>query len=547
MPHAKRPGHRATGFHAAVAFLFGIFLVTRLALLFTSQQHLAGDPASIAVMAMDTFKEGKLHYFIYGEPYIGGAAIESYLAVLTFLLFGISDISFKLVSVMVSCATFFLLYYFASRHFGKLTAVFALTLFTFSSPFMTRLSVMGLSGYPETLFFFLLMGIFTYDIFVKSKGTMLKAGLMGLTVGIAWWNLEYALAYLLFFVFIWYLSDKRFYTRKTFRVFVLLLLVSISPLIYYNATHNFSNIKHFMAGNAIHRFACEHNLLPGQMAYGDRIIDPCHIFEKNLRNQFSITSFFTVTLHLLFNSWTYYFLALLLFGLISILNLRYFLPFISSLNPFSESAIAFPTARKELILVLFVYFWAMIFMLSGWTDVKHFSPVFPFFILLISYAIALIVQHSRQGVFLGMGILILLLIGTVPPLAQSYAEKDKESIAGVIDFLENNSIHSVYSSHPLKWKILFYTQKKVIASCDLCPCPNWYGPIESLMTNDEHTAYIFDPYTMHIADGLEKFMANNSISYGVATIQGNRILYNLSEPINAKEILAPCNWLPGIY
>ena len=100
-----------------IVLLLVVFLLLRLPLLFTSEKSLEGDSASIAVMAMNTFRHGEFHYFIYGEPYVGAAALNAYLAIVPFSLFGVSDISFKLLSVMFALASAAVTFLFVKKSY----------------------------------------------------------------------------------------------------------------------------------------------------------------------------------------------------------------------------------------------------------------------------------------------------------------------------------------------------------------------------------------------------------------------------------------------
>ena len=325
-------------------------------------------------------------------------------------------------------------------------------------------------------------------------------------------------------------------------------MVSLSPLIYYNVTHNFANIKHFMAGNAVHRFACDYNLLPGTMQYGDRTINPCKIFEDNVEfasgHFLSLGSFLSNTLLGIFGNWIYYLVTLFLMGVILYHNRKSALPVIKSLIPLQKNNLKLKEHNKELFIIGFFLFWVLVYVLSGRGGTKHFFPVFPFIIILISISLSRIKvgRIKKFNVNLQLILLILLVTSALIPNVKALFKPDIEDISKTIDFLKDNDIKYVYTDHPRKWKILFYTQEEIIASCNICQCVNQYPRVEHMMKNQANTGYVFY-VNSNIARNLISFLEVNGISYNTHEVDNNIIVYNLSETIDPVEVLTPCNWL----
>ena len=100
------------------------------------------------------------------HPYIG--AVESYLLVPFFLLFGVSVFSLRLMPVVISLVTVFLVYRLCKDWFGKKMAVMALLL-TVTNLAFVMFSRVGL--YREELFsiFFFWSGIFYFQKYITKQ------------------------------------------------------------------------------------------------------------------------------------------------------------------------------------------------------------------------------------------------------------------------------------------------------------------------------------------------------------------------------------------
>ncbi len=544
-----------------VGILLLIFLAIRITLLLTSEKSLGGDPASMAVMAMNTYNNGELHYFIYGEPYIGGAAIDSYFAIIPFSIFGVTAFAYRLVPLFFSFILMIIMYFFMKKFFGNTVALYTLALSSISPLFFSKMNIAGFAGYMETLLLFVTISFLFYEIFLLNKNQTRNLIFAAILFGIGWWNLEYIIVFLLYFIVFWYLIDKKFFLTKQFFIFFISLILALSPLIYYNATNNFANAKHFMAGNAIHRFACTNNLLPNQMSYGDRILNPCQIFLGDSKSPFSITYFFTVTLTEIFGNLFYYFISLTLLLFLIITNFKSILLCIKALWPTKKFNLKLNEHSKELFLLGFLLFWITTYILSGFTDSRHFFPIFSFILMLVSVSLVKIDNlftnfmrnkksktkfHSSKlfgfiNIKISYVLIFILLLSSLFANLNDFKTKDTKSITNLVNFLEVNNITYVYTDHPTKWRLLFYTNEKIIASCNICQCVNQYPKIENLMQNKPDTSYVFYNSSSLIGK-LTDYLDKSKISYKTYSIDNKMVIYNLSHEIDPIEVLTPCNW-----
>jgi len=180
--------------------------------------------------------------------------------------------------------------------------------------------------------------------------------------------------------------------------------------------------------------------------------------------------------------------------------------------------------------------------LSGWTDSKHFFPIFPFVIILISVALVKLAESGKLNEYLSYILIFILVLSALIPNIYSFSSKDEFDMSGTIQFLENNNIENVYTDHSRKWKILFYTQEEIIASCNICQCVNQYPRLESQFINDKDTAYIFRKDSS-ISRRLLSLLYLRNIPHHSIIIGDDIIIYGMSEPINPEQDLTPCNWL----
>ena len=113
------------------------------------------------------------------------------------------------------------------------------------------------------------------EIFINKKVKLII--LFGLIGGVSIWIYEYAIPVILFFIFMWFAQNKLFFKTKHFFQFILSFFIGVLPLIIYNLTHDFQNIKHTLSGTFLHSIACKFDLIPKQVSFEGRIVNHCDI------------------------------------------------------------------------------------------------------------------------------------------------------------------------------------------------------------------------------------------------------------------------------
>jgi hypothetical protein len=228
-------------FIALFVFTTGLYL----AILFSSQSHVDGDEAVVGIMAKHIMDKGERPIFFYAQPYAGGAAIEAYLAAIPFLLFGISSISLKLIALIFALLTIIFTYIFCLRHLDHRAALFSAVFLCFATPLIEwHFKIRG--GYAFLFFSSILLFLLFADITYRNRRKPLNLVLMGFFSGLSYYNMELIIPTLAtLFVASLYWKDV-FWRKKPLLFSIAGLLVGMSPLIYFNLTHQLQNLKFIM-------------------------------------------------------------------------------------------------------------------------------------------------------------------------------------------------------------------------------------------------------------------------------------------------------------
>ena len=110
-----------------------------------------------------------------------------------------------------------------------------------------------------------------------------------------------------------------------------------------------------------------------------------------------------------------------------------------------------------------------------------------------------------------------------------------------IDFLNQEDIKYVYTPYFLKWRLIFLTEEKIIASCDrLCACGYRYPEYELAVDNAKDYAYILHSEST-LKKAIEEFLNMNKIGHKTKVIDTLTIYYDLKT--RPRDIITePCPW-----
>src|SRR5262249_1100291 len=134
--------------HAWFIGIFVLIAAARVAILLTSQTHVHSDEAIIGLMGKHILEGRYFPFYMYGQPYNAGAAWEAYLAAIAFAFFGVSVISLKSCTVVLSLLCLFAFYCMCLALYEQRTALWATVVFALTPSLLKwNYQVRGYSWY----------------------------------------------------------------------------------------------------------------------------------------------------------------------------------------------------------------------------------------------------------------------------------------------------------------------------------------------------------------------------------------------------------------
>src|SRR5206468_11579887 len=223
------------------ALLFiGLFLIiatARFTILLASQTHVHSDEAIIGLMGKHILEGRYSPFYMYGQPYNAGAAWEAYLAAIAFTFFGVSVISLKSCTVVLSLICLFLFYRMCRALYDEGTALLATIAFALAPSLLKwHFQVRGYSWY------FLSIPVLTL-LFLSIESTPNRRWprffLFGIVSGLSIWSLELGIA---FHAALWVLLlMRRGLSLKHLVVALAGFVIGYAPAVAFNITHRFAN------------------------------------------------------------------------------------------------------------------------------------------------------------------------------------------------------------------------------------------------------------------------------------------------------------------
>ncbi len=534
-----------------LSVVIAIFLLVRIAALFASQQHVDGDRALTGIMAKHIMEKGIRPFYFYGEHYAGSQTIVAYIASLFFVLFGISSFSLHLADIFLALIFVAVTYYVVHKIFNKGIALITSFLLAIPIPVFLVSDVRYGSNSVVLIFNTLFVYLF-YQIFFNSQKTAKKFVFLGIIAGISYYLGEYILILLFVFLLFWYFQNKKFFLTRNFFIFLASFIIGLLPVIHYNLTNNFANLKQFLAGSVLHKIACAYSLLPKTVEFGGKAVESCSIF-LDAAPSASFAATITKTLPTIFGNTKlsiFYFLVFIAaLAYLLYTNRRQFKQLLKSFIPLDKYSIKISRLPKEIFIIFNVLFFIIFWFLSGKNDISHIHTIYPF--LPIMMAVFIYKTHENKKINKAIPAIItaiILLISLFEAAKVIYA-RDEEYISDVASYLEENNIKYVYAPFFPKWKIIFETNEEVIASCqDLCPCGYNYPLYEKMVADSNTTTYIFDRGAK-LNNMFTESLKKQDIGYRAIEFK-NQLLYQLEKPVKPDKIIAGCKdsdgW-PGEY
>ena len=204
---------------AILLLLILLALIPRLVLLYLKGFEIFhADQAVMGIMA-NHILQGKPMVYFYGQGYMG--SLEAFVAAPIFLVAGMSIFSLQLAPLAFYFLFLIVNYFLLKKVFGFEVSLFANLLLALSPPRLSRLSLIALGGYPETLFFgsLTLLGLMGA---ARSEKPAKVLFLTGLAAGIGYWVNNLILMYFISIGIFCLLRSKRWKSLGGFRKLLLL-------------------------------------------------------------------------------------------------------------------------------------------------------------------------------------------------------------------------------------------------------------------------------------------------------------------------------------
>jgi len=473
---------------------YGILLLSillRVPLIFTSQSHVDSDASETGIMAKHILEKGE--HPLYGRrlPYNGGAALEAHLGAILFYLFGVSSQTLKGVGLSLSLIALAVTFYFTSNLFGRRLANLSALLFSLATPLIEwNLQMRG--GYLETMIFTVLIFFIMYKIFWEGRKSWHYYAMWGFLSGLAWWNLEIILSFLVTSCILWFILDRKLFLKSTTLVFVVFFILGCSPFIYYNLTHNYQNVK-FVFGSLLMKKSQNIGEFDLWRWGAWKIQFIYELFSATLPRFFEPDNEWSYFRGISLLSWVQYFIVLCGFGN----ALRIIFGSRSLINKYS---------------IMFIYIIAHLgaycfFNPYDSPDVQRFLILlFPYLSILTASLIISLYDGKIVSRYMGVGVLLVIVgIGEISYISSMgkksewldldyklerngvrviFLRTEGETISRVISFLKSRNIRYVHSTYVIKYRLIFESGETIFASSEYFQPENEYYPYYENMIRD---------------------------------------------------------------
>ncbi|MBF0279404.1 MAG: glycosyltransferase family 39 protein [SAR324 cluster bacterium] len=518
-------------------FLFLLILTTGLyfAILWTSQSHVDGDEGVVGIMAKHIIDQDANPVFFYGQAYGGGGAIEAYLAVIPFLLFGISSISLKLVALVFAILTLLLTYCFCLKHFDLTTALFSSTILAATTALIEwHFKVRG--GYILLPFLSLLILWIFVEIAYEKKCKKVYFFLLGFCSGFAYYNMELIIPLLITIFTASFYWKKIFWKKQALVPMLAGVLVGVFPLLHFNLSHQFANFKSLFQQTEGRLFTrAIENFIP--------------LFTEYLPGFFSsqnseFVGTVGLTAYLEYLAFAFLIIWVFVFHFSSLIEL--FKGFLKAKHPESP-----PPLIVLFLLYLLIHLLINLVTKDTGRSLRYFVSLFPMLAVLAGHTNAILIKKFQGPLkfFAAAPLLLIAGLGWSNHFHSIHASmvsddvwKDGkrvetvltsgETVPAIIAYLKKEKIKTFRSTYFLQWRILFESQEELIGSSyGLVPRSVRYPAYDQRVFDAERIAFI-----LHQEDfQLKLFQASSKLKYfGPPHQVGEYLIYIGQQPQSFK-------------
>ena len=207
--------------------------VLRICFIQMHSAFMSSDEAIFGLMAKHIITRGELSVFMHGQSHAG--SVIAYLAAPLFYLFGISNLIFKMVCVILSLLFCWLVYLLGRQIDNKQTSIFAFAFSIFCPAYLMFGSMQGAGSYIIMLLFGVAGLILCNDIlFTKRLPQYIAYALLGLILGAGFWVLPLMVSFIASVWLVLFLKDRKCFFKISFLLFVLFFIIGNLPMIIYD-------------------------------------------------------------------------------------------------------------------------------------------------------------------------------------------------------------------------------------------------------------------------------------------------------------------------
>jgi len=505
-----------------ISILLIFLLGAAIRVVYLLTPDLDSDQAIMGLMGRHILN-GEFPIFYWGENYEG--PIESYLASITFYLFGSSRITLALSPFIFSLIFLILIYRLAKEMFDEKVAIITLSLASVSPPFLIWYSIIPNGNYIENLVFGTLLLLITYRFVTKvrdEKTALRFYVVIGFVSGLAWWVNFQIIHFLLTALIFMPLKDRWQFIKRG-------LLYSLPSFMAGSSLFWYYNIKNHWAS----------------------ILD-IHRYSERLKLSDSLTLFFNYKIPWVFGPfaesdiWHFNKYFLIIYGIA-------FLYFIYS-NRKAILGIFMPSlkeARGAEILIVFFFIFSVIvigFYNTG-SVIRYYLPLYSVIPIVLAYLIA------RAGkIFRYLPVLLMVLFissniygdikGAVIFDSKKFSDykEGREWEGSFFDFLEKKGLRYVAEIDYWKsFRLTFDASERVIFAL---PTEDWHpnkypGYTEGL-NSFKDPAYMW----RRDSSNFERILRAQGITYTKENFRDYfLILHSLKMPAIKGGVISPLNMI----
>ncbi|MBL7147668.1 MAG: hypothetical protein ISS82_02475 [Nanoarchaeota archaeon] len=511
------------GKHVFFIALLLTLLITRL-ILINQDIYIDGDQAHSAYMGKLILKESYRPLFFFDQKIGGGDAILGYILAIFYFIFGISIFSAKLTMLFITCLLFVLLYIVMNKYFDKRSCFITLTLFVF--PFFSFASWnITILRYMLGFVFHLVIIFLFYKIIYKRKQSKFFPIIFGFISGFGSYvfipNLIIVIIALSLIAFV----NLNYYRKKKIICFILFFLIGFSPVIYISISSNYHNFVAYNDPFGNHQY----------LDLNQRLDDIKNFFSDELYHSLLVRNLHLYSHEstiLMLSGCLYYIIFLFLLLFLIIFNISHIINLVRKKK--------FNTINPEVIFLVFFIVYSMVYCFYWEKSSVYLSPLFYVILVLIGTGISrMISMKTRYSIYfksLAVILFLILLLFSINSTSKIIEDKNPQiGTLKIIDFLNENSIHNVYTTLQFVSLIALYDEMKTTtAGVEGRPFFEKYYHLNKneafaiVLPTPENNRWK-EPYYEKLNNALKKFLEEHQVSYKITKINGINVYYDFSE------------------